>query len=426
MIAPHDPEVTLAIALGTRPPHPDDPTEGPDQFLAEHGFEYIDGERNSSPSPSAAVHLDDDHDRDRDHDHDHDHDAAPGLSRVIDALSTIMWPSMVRTSSTAAAKRASHTPTLLDVLPSEEDGLAALLASELIENGAQTRESRMRREMAELERWLVENEDLHEREAMQDMDTDMDTDMDMDMDMGMQGDDDHARVEMQVRDQDLDQKAFHDPWTRTDLGATPHQSATPGSLSNSGFDDDFSAFISAPARPAAVPVPALIPSRNASLTVPGLTYHALPSTSDLGAEDDDALSTMATFADTDTEGYDALSDFTESRSQDFASDDGHNPPPFDFPASFDPASTPSVPEIHLPRDVPRLGAGFDLGEILSTLQSVREDVAGIGDERLRREYSARLASDFVFSRMGDDGSDIGDVDVEHKGEKHEGHVEPAH
>jgi hypothetical protein len=37
--------LAIAIALGHEPPHHDDPLEGPDSFLADHGFEYIDGQR---------------------------------------------------------------------------------------------------------------------------------------------------------------------------------------------------------------------------------------------------------------------------------------------------------------------------------------------------------------------------------------------
>ena len=49
-----EPEVALAIALGHEPPHHNDPPEGPDSFLADHGFEYIDGERTRRPDMASA------------------------------------------------------------------------------------------------------------------------------------------------------------------------------------------------------------------------------------------------------------------------------------------------------------------------------------------------------------------------------------
>ncbi|KAH9030493.1 hypothetical protein EDB85DRAFT_2275705 [Lactarius pseudohatsudake] len=93
-----EPEVALAIAPGSEPPHHDDPPEGPDSYLADHGFEYIDGERTR--------HLKGDGDR-QDTDTDTadgegDGEPVPGLPCVIDALSTIMWPYMVRRGREAA------------------------------------------------------------------------------------------------------------------------------------------------------------------------------------------------------------------------------------------------------------------------------------------------------------------------------------
>ena len=48
---------------------------------------------------------------------------------------------------------------------------------------------------------------------------------------------------------------------------------------------------------------------------------------------------------------------------------------------------------------------FDLPNILSALQTIREDVAGIEDEAERRATTARFASEFVFKRMGVDGDE---------------------
>jgi len=48
---------------------------------------------------------------------------------------------------------------------------------------------------------------------------------------------------------------------------------------------------------------------------------------------------------------------------------------------------------------------FDLTNILSSLHSVREDVAGIEDEVQRRATTARFASEFVFKKMGVEGDE---------------------
>jgi hypothetical protein len=53
---------------------------------------------------------------------------------------------------------------------------------------------------------------------------------------------------------------------------------------------------------------------------------------------------------------------------------------------------------------------FDLPNILSALQTVREDVAGIEDEAERRATTARFASEFVFKRMGEDEDERGQTE----------------
>ena len=53
---------------------------------------------------------------------------------------------------------------------------------------------------------------------------------------------------------------------------------------------------------------------------------------------------------------------------------------------------------------PGLGdVSFDLTKILGTLDTMREDMAGIEDEGERRARTARFASEFVFKSMSVDG-----------------------
>ncbi|KAI0373734.1 hypothetical protein BV20DRAFT_672240 [Pilatotrama ljubarskyi] len=161
----YDPEVSLAVRFGgsTTPSSPTAEDEGLDEFLSTHGFEFVEGDR---------VHRRPTQDLDR---HSDDEDSGiPGLPRVIDALSTIMWPSLVQ--SQAARQRKSRARELLGWALEEEadDGLRALIADPVAaapttsspaaptaagtSATANARKSRMQREMEELERWLEDEE----------------------------------------------------------------------------------------------------------------------------------------------------------------------------------------------------------------------------------------------------------------------------
>ena len=52
---------------------------------------------------------------------------------------------------------------------------------------------------------------------------------------------------------------------------------------------------------------------------------------------------------------------------------------------------------------------FDLTDILGTLKTMREDVAGIENEEERKATTARFASEFVFKRMGMDEEEGGTI-----------------
>ncbi|KAI9059291.1 hypothetical protein FKP32DRAFT_1634895 [Trametes sanguinea] len=159
----YDPEVTLAVRFGastattlsaTTPSEEDD---GLDEFLSSHGFEFIEGDRTyRRPTQDVERHSDD------------EDSGIPGLPRVVDALSTIMWPSLIQ--SPATRQRKSRARELVGWALEEEgdDGLQALIAGPpastsaavtVSENAsANARKSRMQREMEELERWLEDEE----------------------------------------------------------------------------------------------------------------------------------------------------------------------------------------------------------------------------------------------------------------------------
>ena len=370
--------MSLAIALGREPPHHDDPPEGPDSFLADHGFEYIDGERTRYPEKitSASASASEENGEDN-----VDEDDVQGLSRVVDALSTIMWPTMVRNNNIVSGKRESELrPSLFDfddgddvLLAADDDEeatLAALMEADAVDQGApQTRTSRVRREMQALERWLVENEELHERE-FGGADGDDDDD-DGDEDREHEHDDScgdapsssppppSVRVSAASAAPGLHAAPIDDPWTA--FSPTPTSTQTPTQSTSlashtisittaarsSGFDDDFSAFVSAPV-----------------VSIAG---------DDTG---DDDLGVGG--------GYEALDDVDI--------DDGDPRPSISGQRSDDRAASLG--------DVP-----FNLPVILNALQTIREDVAGIKDEAERRATTARFASEFVYKRLGVDDGD---------------------
>jgi hypothetical protein len=80
----------------------------------------------------------------------------PGLPRVIDALSTIMWPSLVQTQRTN--NRKSRAGDLLDWASMEDasgtDGGALLLQSRHATDTQADMKRKMQKEMDELESWL--------------------------------------------------------------------------------------------------------------------------------------------------------------------------------------------------------------------------------------------------------------------------------
>ncbi|KAH9048592.1 hypothetical protein EDB84DRAFT_1574646 [Lactarius hengduanensis] len=361
-----EPEVALAIALGSGPPHHDDPPEGPDSYLADHGFEYIDGERTRHLK-SDDVRPDTDTDT---ADGEGDEDPVPGLPRVIDALSTIMWPSMAEGE--------------------EEETLAALMAADAADSGAPlTRASHMQREMATLERWLIENEEMHEAELGEPISSSP---------TGIDEDDEDAPRVPAVR------ATSGDPWLSHDSSTTQRGGGTPG------FDDDFSAFVSAPAvsvSPAAATAGYAYATASApEFTLAATRAHGLLDTtsaapmllpSHTGGSYRSLRSGTSGFPSDvdDLAGYEALDD----RGSFFS-------PEHEFE---DPDADPRTPVGRGERVGLTDGrAPFDLADILASLQTMREDVAGIEDEAQRKAATARFASEFVFQRMGVDGGGEGE------------------
>jgi hypothetical protein len=376
-----------------------------------------------------------------------DDDDVQGLSRVVDALSTIMWPTMVRERDSDSGKRKTNElrPSLFDfddaVLlaegeeEDEEETLAALMEADAAEQGApQTRTTRMRREMEALERWLVENEELHKAEFGEAGVDDGDGD-----DEGEDEDEDHDGGDAPTLVQASGSAAapdihmpVDDPWVASSIAPkptltpTPPTALAPHSISiatpASGFDDDFSAFVSASpvvsiagdsaaaetttSISTAAATPALA---SASEPIPDArrlhTQTQLLLPSHTGGSFRSLRSAVSEMSISDTGddllgggGYEALDDRSNS-SLNFSPEHDDDDDDADMRMSIGGGQRSGDRAGGL-GDVP-----FDLPDILSALQTIREDVAGIEDEAERRATTARFASEFVFRRMGVDGDE---------------------
>jgi Alpha and gamma adaptin binding protein p34 len=448
-IARFEPEVALAISLGNEPAHPTDPPEGPDPFLADHGFEYIDGERTRHPTSNADAEDDDE-----------DVDIVQGLPRVVDALSTIMWPSMIRDpdgGKKRKSQRQSPSTFDFDVLrmgtAEEEDTLAALMVADAADHGVPlTRASRVQKEMAALERWLIENEELHESEirgattspdGIDDEDGDVDDEGELDEELDEDGDSD-GPSSVPVLDSIPMPVPSRDPWASSNNNnnnksmppsTAPSASGDDTTVRPSGFDDDFTAFVSAPV-PAPTAPTSTTTTTSRSGSAGGRVTHAhafldvsttmlLPS-SHTGSSS--RFVTPLAFDDDDDDaadghlGYEALDDDHGSSFEfDFSPGQHEHDHLTDERTSMSMGGGGGEHRVSGEHRAGREGGvndddevPFDLTNILSELQTVRENVAGIGDEARRKEMTARFASEFVFKRMrmGMDDGDVDDVDDE--------------
>jgi Alpha and gamma adaptin binding protein p34 len=208
----------------------------------------------------------------------------PGIRRIIDALSTILWPSMVRRSGKHAKTR-----SMVSVLgpPGEEDGLRSLLNAD---KDPTENNTPLQREMAALEKWLEEGADNEK-----------------------------------------------DPWVGMNLTQVNHSAPSTvkdSQLYESGFDDNFSDFVSAP-------------------------------------------KFLQGHLDTDGDPPFPSQDEVESMSQRLRG--------IGISENID-ENDPQTP--------------FDLSRVLSTLDVMREEIAGISDEDEKRKAAAKVALALVTGLGG--------------------------
>ncbi|KAF7985561.1 hypothetical protein HWV62_3825 [Athelia sp. TMB] len=380
----HDPEVSLAVRMKGSIHKTPEEDEDVDAFLSSLGFEFVDA---NAPDLEAR-------------DIDEMAQGVPGLPRVIDALSTIMWPTMVQSQATTARK--SRARELLDWARDEEedDGLRALVdpidedndttvaSSPLVDKGIK---SRMQREMEELERWLEDEEALRATEDPWILPS--------------------------------NEQSHEDPLgiAESPLGLRPPTgsisawvSHTGESSASSGFDDDFTVFVSAPPAESRMPQPVVeVPSGRSTpdtdLLNPmhtGASYRSLGSVSDFGGN----ISTEDPLDD--DEGLPSEEEIQATSARIFGSSLAPNSLPHSAVprASAGRAISPSqvTPTAASFPDSAAFFAGsedededyemgnFDLSRVLNALQSMKEEISGMDDEQARRKAAARAALGLVY------------------------------
>ncbi|KAI0693430.1 hypothetical protein C8T65DRAFT_667998 [Cerioporus squamosus] len=446
----YDPEVSLAVRFGESsstftPAPPSVDEDGLDEFLSTHGFEFIEGDR-AYRRPTQ--------DTDR---HSEDEDSGiPGLPRVIDALSTIMWPSIVQ--SDATRKRKSRARDLIGWALEEEadDGLRALIADPTVSSAssdpatsiavvAAQRKSRMQREMEELERWLEDEE----------------AGSGMKYGRGNAGgtsvtspaalekaEDEEARTWVSspsVSSAEGWEDMMTPPAIRTPRPDDDHH-GDPGS--EHGFEDDFADFVSATSHPhlhaqgrgfgptderlleVNYDVGRLTPMHT------GMSYRSLASMSDFGGDDSMFVAQdgeYGTLNDEDDPDLPSRAEILETSRRIFGAA-AFSPVPDTSPSNI-PGSSASVSAIEEPPssttapsrappqppasadssldlslnseegDADESFAAFDLSRVFSALQGMKEEIAGMENEDERRRAAARVALGLVYGLGAGDKSE---------------------
>ncbi|KAI1794890.1 hypothetical protein LXA43DRAFT_91625 [Ganoderma leucocontextum] len=423
----YDPEVSLAVRFGgsvevASPPESSMDDDGLDEFLSSHGFEFVDGDRSfRRPTQDTDRHSDD------------EDSGIPGLPRVIDALSTIMWPSIVQ--SEATKKRKSRARDLIGWALEEEgdDGLRALIANpsasassdpaDSVAAAAVARKSRMQREMEELERWLGDEETASG--VKYDRGKPEGRHAEQDPSASAKPEDEEARiwVSAPVSSAEGWEDMMTPPAIRTPRPADGHSD---DGASEHGFEDDFADFVSASSHPHLQPrrltdekllevnydVGRLTPMHT------GMSYRSLGSVSDFGGDGDESLG---------AEGYGSLDNDEDdpdlpSRAEILATSrrlfgvsalspaltsstlaELDTTPTRESASNTEPATARPPPQPSAsadssmdPEDGDESFAAFDLSRVFSALQGMKDEISGMEDEDERRRAAARVALGLVY------------------------------
>ena len=360
---------------------------------------------------------------------------------MIDALSTIMWPSIVQ--SEATKKRKSRARDLIGWALEEEgdDGLRALIANpstsisadptDTVAAAAAARKSRMQREMEELERWLGDEEtSAGVKYTRGKPEGQQHPGAEQDGATSAKTQDEEARIWVSsapVSSAEGWEDMMTPPTIRTPRPSDEHSD---DGGSEHGFEDDFADFVSATSHPhlqsrrltdeklleVNYDVGRLTPMNT------GVSYHSLGSVSDFGGdgdesfgaegygsldndEDDPDLPSRAEILATSRRlfGVSTLSpapssstlaepDTTPTKEPTLNTQTASVQPPPQPPASAD----SSVDLSFDPEDVDESFAAFDLSRVFSALQGMKDEIAGMEDEDERRRAAARVALGLVY------------------------------
>lgn len=296
----------------------------------------------------------------------------PNLPRVLDALSTIMWPSMKAQQKDSKYAQRGRDPSLFDWGNEGTYDQSSSLASDLMPSSSSdisTRAMRMQSEIEELTKWL----------------------------------------ENDVRDGDKE-----NPWrvaARSDgIVSSPIEGdsdnfAASAEVPASKFDDDFTIFVSAPGEMGMEK-----PKAGSGHSTPlgneddedGLrppegmrAYNSLGSVSDFGeggGSGKELENPRAPFDDED-EDLPTRDEIYETSSRIFGKNISRSPA--GFQQIYDTGSSLELREAEVD-DADYALAPFDLSRVLGTLQQMKEDISGIGDEGERRRAAARVALGLVY------------------------------
>ncbi|KAJ7761582.1 hypothetical protein DFH07DRAFT_815481 [Mycena maculata] len=357
----------------------DDEEDGDiDEFLSSHGFEFVDA---SSALPSDA---------------NEDDDGAfsqgiPSLPRVLDALGTIMWPSMVAVSSSSSSNsRGKGKRDFEWARNSTDDDLGGLLlqgsgSGSGSAGGSQAKE----REMEALTRWLEDDSEDPWR----------------------------AGAGVATSPTEVDAPGFHGFTGAEESGDEAWKQDGTEVGGKAGFDDDFTVFVSAPPG-----------DRDDSFDAPwdqdeggkgGLgasaLYSSLGSAVDLADGADDAH----------WEGDDAGKGRKAEEEEEGSDDDlptdaeieamsarifGHPMGTLGAVAANPLGVDPPLPAhgadgISFPGNADAGGefdlAPFDLSRVMSALEGMKAEIAGMPDEDARRRAAAKVALGLVYGLEAD-------------------------
>lgn len=312
----------------------------------------------------------------------------PSFPRILDALSTIMWPSM-EAATRSKPQSSAREAALLDWAQSSS-GSFDISDDDLVvprAGGSTGARRRLQNEMTELARWLEDGDEAVETTKPKD---------------------DPWRAAVNTS------KGIVGSPTEMEFGDRAIIGGEQGKKGDEfGFEDDFTIFVSAPAASSSQERKESAPGDVSGRSTPtfgdssfddsfdglapshaGVAYHSLGSMSDLG--DYDSRVPKGTASD-DDEGIPTEEEIRDSADRIFGL-----PPPLSRTQTAKPPPNKSestdLPETFAfdgDEDSSEL-ASFDLSRVLGALQGMKDEIANMDDEAERRRAAAKVALGLVY------------------------------